>query len=159
MSAPTVATLLKEENFSLQGNAKTIEGAGHPDRDAQFRYINDQARQHMDAGDPVISADTKKKELAGRSGRGGREWQPKGGPEQVRVHDFMDKQLGKAIPHGYDIAANAGWVNVGTAELDTGSYPSGIKVSDRDMKNLEKRAVRRHGFHGEWNYNLIPRPE
>jgi transposase len=273
VSADTVAKLLKEENFSLQGNVKTIEGRQHPDRDAQFRYVNDQARNHRDAGDPVVSVDTKKKELVGEFKNGGREWRPEGRPQQVNVHDFMDKQRGKAIPYGvYDVGANTGWVNVGvdhdtaefavatirtwwrkagsvaypnarrllvtadgggsngyrtrlwkielaklatetglditvchlppgtskwnkiehrlfshismnwrgrpltshevivetiaatttrtglsvSAELDTGSYTKGIKISDRQMKDLERQSLRRHDFHGEWNYTLIP---
>jgi Rhodopirellula transposase DDE domain len=273
-SAPTVAKLLRAEGFSLQANAKTIEGAQHPDRDAQFRYLNDQAVDHIGTGDPVISVDTKKKELVGQFKNGGREWLPRGEPERVNVHDFMDKQLGKAIPYGvYDIAADAGWVSVGTdhdtaefavatirtwwrkvgsaaypaasrllitadgggsngyrtrlwkielarlaeqtgltvtvchlppgtskwnkiehrlfshismnwrgrpltshevvvntiaatttrtgltvdAELDTGSYPKGIKIPDHDMKSLETTGIlTRHDFHGEWNYSLIP---
>jgi hypothetical protein len=273
VSAPTVAKLLRAEGFSLQGNAKAIEGSQHPDRDAQFRYLNDQASDHIATGDPVISVDTKKKELVGRFKNGGREWRPQGQPEQVNVHDFMDKQLGKAIPYGvYDVAGNAGWVNVGTdhdtaafavaairtwwhksgqaaypdarrllitadgggsngyrtrlwkvelaglaeetglavtvchlppgtskwnkiehrlfshismnwrgrpltshevivqtiaatttrtgltvdAELDTGSYPKGVKITDQQMKDLERRTLRRHEFHGEWNYSLTP---
>jgi Rhodopirellula transposase DDE domain len=276
VSAPTVAVLLKEEGFSLQGNAKTLEGRQHADRDAQFRYINARAREHMDAGDPVISVDAKKKENVGGFKNGGREWQPRGAPERVSVHDFIDKELGKVTPYGvYDVAGNAGWVSVGTdhdtaafavatirtwwdragqaaypgarrllitadgggsngyrtrlwktelaalaadtglqitvchlppgtskwnkiehrlfshisinwrgrpltshevivqaiaatttrtgltvsAELDTGDYPKGIKIPDRDIKNLEKRKVlRRHDFHGEWNYCLVPGP-
>jgi Rhodopirellula transposase DDE domain len=274
VSVPTVAKLLKAEGFSLQANAKTIEGAQHPDRDAQFRYLNDQARDHIATGDPMISVDTKKKELVGQFKNGGREWLPRGQPERVNVHDFMDKKLGKAIPYGvYDIAANAGWVSVSTdrdtaefavatiltwwhkigspaypdasrllitadgggsngyrtrlwkielarlaeqtgltitvchlppgtskwnqiehrlfshismnwrgrpltshevvvntiaatttrtgltvdAELDTGSYPKGIKIPDHDMKTLETTGIlTRHDFHGEWNYSLIP---
>jgi hypothetical protein len=275
VSAPTVAKLLRAEGFGLHGNAKAIEGSQHPDRDAQFRYLNDQASDHIRAGDPVISVDTKKKELVGRFKNGGREWRPQGEPERVNVHDFMDKQLGKAIPYGvYDVAGNAGWVNVGTdhdtaafavatirtwwhkagqsaypdsrrllitadgggsngyrtrlwkvelaglaeqtglavtvchlppgtskwnkiehrlfshismnwrgrpltshevivqtiaatttrtgltvdAELDTASYPKGIKITDQQMNDLEQRALRRHDFHGEWNYSLIPGP-
>ncbi len=273
VSADTVAVLLKEEGFSLQGNAKTIEGKQHPDRDAQFRHINDQVTDHFSTGDPVISVDTKKKELVGEFKNGGREWRRKGEPEQVNVHDFMDKNLGKAIPYGvYDVAADRGWVNVGTdhdtaefavatirnwwhkagsvaypharrllitadgggsngyrtrlwkvelaklaadtglqisvchlppgtskwnkiehrlfshismnwrgrpltshevivetiaatttrtgltvtAELDTANYAKGIKIPDRDMKDLERRVLRRHEFHGEWNYTPIP---
>jgi hypothetical protein len=275
VSAPTVAKLLRAEGFSLQGNAKAIEGSQHPDRDAQFRYLNDQASDHIGAGDPVISVDTKKKELVGQFKNGGREWRPQGEPERVNVHDFMDKQLGKAIPYGvYDVAGNAGWVNVGTdhdtaafavatirtwwhkagqsaypdsrrllitadgggsngyrtrlwkvelaglaeqtglavtvchlppgtskwnkiehrlfshismnwrgrpltshevivqtiaatttrtgltvdAELDTASYPKGIKITAQQMNDLEQRALRRHDFHGEWNYSFIPGP-
>jgi len=273
LSAPTVAKLLREEHFSLQAGAKTVEGRQHPDRDAQFRYINGLASQHRDTGGPVTSVDTKKKELVGDFKNSGREWQPAGEPEQVNVHDVVDKQLGKAIPYGvYDVGANTGWVNVGTdhdtaelavetirrwwnkvgpvaypharrllvtadgggsngyrarlwkvelaklatqtgleitvchlppgtskwnktghrlfahismnwrgrpltshevivetiaatttrsgltvdAELDVGSYPKGIKISDKEMKTLEKQPVTRHEFHGEWNYTLTP---
>jgi hypothetical protein len=122
VGADTVADLLREEGFSLQGNAKTIEGQRHPDRDAQFRYINEQARAHQDTGDPVISVDTKKKENVGEFKNGGREWRPKGEPARVRTHDFPDEQQGKAIPYGvYDLAANAGWVSVGT-DHDTAAF-------------------------------------
>ena len=269
----TVAGLLKEEGFSLQGNAKTAEGARHPDRDAQFRYISAQARDHLDAGQPVISVDAKKKQNVGSFKNGGREWRPEGTPEKVNVYDFIDKERGKVTPYGvYDVGANTGWVSVGTdhdtaafavqtirtwwqkagqpaypdatrllicadgggsngyrtrlwktelaalaagtglqitvchfppgtskwnkiehrlfsqismnwrgrpltshevivqtiaatttrtgltvaAELDTSAYPKGIKISDRQMKDLEQRALRRHQFHGEWNYDLIP---
>jgi hypothetical protein len=272
VSADTVGDLLREEGFSLQGNAKTVEGAQHPDRDAQFRYISEQARACQDAGDPVISVDTKKKELVGDFANGGKEYQPQGSPVPVRTHDFIDKDLGKAIPYGvYDVAANAGWVNVGTdhdtaafavesirrwwkamgqaaypharqllitadaggsnsyrtrawkaelaafaletgiavtvchfppgtskwnkiehrlfshitmnwrgrpltshdvivstigatttragltvrAELDPGSYPEGVKVSDDQMAALP---LDRHGWHGDWNYTLRPEP-
>src|SRR5487761_1421928 len=272
----TVARLLKEEGFSLQGNAKTAEGARHPDRDAQFRYINAQAREHLAAGQPVISVDAKKKQNVGNFKNGGREWRPKGDPEPVNVYDFIDKDKGKVTPYGvYDVGANSGWVSVGTdhdtaafavqtirtwwrkagqpayphatrllicadgggsngyrtrlwktelaaladetglqitvchlppgtskwnkiehrlfshismnwrgrpltshevivntiaatttrtgltvsAELDTGDYPKGIKISDREIQNLEKQNVlRRHDFHGEWNYCLDPPP-
>ena len=120
--ADTVGDLLREEGFSLQGNAKAIEGAQHLDRDAQFRYISEQARAWQDAGDPVISVDTKKKELVGDFANGGKEYRPQGSPVPVRTHDFTDKDLGKAIPYGvYDMAANAGWVNVGT-DHDTAAF-------------------------------------
>ena len=272
VGADTVADLLREAGFSLQGNAKTIEGRQHPDRDAQFRYINEQARAYQDTGDPVISVDTKKKELVGTYKNGGREWRPKGRPAEVATHDFPDEDLGKAIPYGvYDLAANAGWVNVGTdhdtaafavesirrwwngagraayprarrllitadaggsngyrtrawkaeiaalaletglavmvchfppgtskwnkvehrlfshitmnwrgrpltshevivntiaatttragltvrAELDPGSYPDGVKVSDQQMACLP---LDRHDWHGDWNYTLRPEP-
>ncbi len=270
VSADTVGDLLREEGFGLQGNAKTIEGRRHPDRDAQFRYINEQARAHQDAGDPVISVDTKKKELVGEFKNAGREWRPKGQPVAARTHDFPGDSLGKAVPYGvYDITANTGWVNVGTdhdtaafavesirrwwnaaghsdypaarrllitadaggsngyrtrawkselaalaeqtgleitvchfppgtskwnkvehrlfsaitmnwrgrpltshevivqtiaatttrtglrvrAELDTGSYPTGIQVSDEQMNTLP---ITRHAWHGDWNYTLHP---
>jgi len=269
----TVATLLREAGFSLQGNAKTAEGARHPDRDAQFRYINAQARDHLAAGQPVISVDAKKKQNVGSFKNGGREWRPKGSPEPVNVYDFTGKERGKVTPYGvYDVGANTGWVNAGTdhdtaafavqtirtwwskagqpahpaatrllicadgggsngyrtrlqktelaalatetglqitvchfppgtskwnkiehrlfshismnwrgrpltshevivqtiaatttrtgltvgAELGTSAYPKGIKISDRQMKDLEQRELRRHQFHGEWNYDLIP---
>jgi hypothetical protein len=118
----TVAKLLREQGFSLQANAKTVEGVQHPDRDAQFGYLNEQAREHLHAGWPVISVDTKKKELVGPFKNGGREWRPAGNPEQVKVHDFIEPQLGKANPYGvYDIAADTGWVSVGT-DHDTAAF-------------------------------------
>jgi Rhodopirellula transposase DDE domain len=270
--ADTVGDLLRAEGFSLQGNAKTIEGARHPDRDAQFRYIREQARAHQDAGEPVISVDAKKKELVGPFANAGRAWRPAGEPVPVRTHDFPDEQLGKVTPYGvYDLAANAGWVNVGTdhdtaefavesvrrwwdragraaypaarrllvtadaggsngyrtrawksglaalaletgleitvchfppgtskwnkiehrlfsqitmnwrgrpltshqvivnaiaatttatglrvcAELDTGHYPTGVKISDAQLAALP---LARHPWHGEWNYTLLPCP-
>lgn len=111
----TVAALLKEAEYSLQGNRKTREGCRHPDRDAQFRHINGAVRWRLGRGRPVVSVDTKKKELVGDFKNAGREWRPKGEPEAVRVHDFQDKALGKVIPYGvYDIANDRGWVSVGT---------------------------------------------
>ena len=275
VSPDTVGRLLKEDGYSLQGNAKTVEGKQHPDRDGQFRFINEQVRQFQAAGQPVISVDTKKKELVGNYRNGGKEWRPRGEPERVEVHDFKG-ELGRAVPYGvYDMTANAGWVNVGTdadtgafavesirrwwqqigravyphatrlliiadaggsngsrlrlwkvelarlaeelgleisvchfppgtskwnriehrlfaqismnwrgrpltshevivetiaatttttgltvqATLDTGTYEKGIKISDKQMKALEQRAIRRHAFHGEWNYTLLPSPQ
>lgn len=118
----TVARLLREQGFSLQANAKTLEGGQHPDRDAQFSYLNDQVTQHQAAGDPVISVDTKKKELVGPYRNGGTEWRPAGQPEPVKVHDFLDPALGKANPYGvYDLAADSGWVSVGT-DHDTAAF-------------------------------------
>jgi hypothetical protein len=115
VSAGTAGALLRSEGFSLQANAKTIEGKQHPDRDAQFRHISEQARAFQAAGDPVISVDAKKKEQVGEFANAGRQWRPKGAPARVRDHDFADASTGKAIPYGiYDLAANAGWVNVGT---------------------------------------------
>ncbi|GAA2568876.1 hypothetical protein GCM10010398_68470 [Streptomyces fimbriatus] len=99
VSADTVAGLLREEGFSLQANAKTIEGTQHPDRDAQFRYLNEQARDHRDAGDPVISVDSKKKELIGDYKNAGQQWRPAGQPVKVKTHDFPG-QAEKAIPYG-----------------------------------------------------------
>ncbi|WP_442874930.1 ISAzo13 family transposase [Actinoplanes sp. NBC_00393] len=111
----TIAALLHGEGFSLQGNAKTLEGRRHPDRDAQFGYINEQVKDYLSSGDPVVSVDTKKKELVGAFANKGREWRPAGEPAVVRTHDFADPQLGQVIPYGvYDLAADTGWVAVGT---------------------------------------------
>jgi hypothetical protein len=271
VSERTTARLLHDVGYSLQANAKTIEGAQHPDRDAQFRYINSQVRAFQADADAVISVDTKKKELVGNYAGGGAEWEPKGSPRRTNVHDFADKELGKAVPYGvYDMTANTGWVNVGTdadtgqfavesirrwwtavgkltypharkllmtadsggsngsrlrlwktelagfaaetgleitvlhlppgtskwnkvehrlfsaitmnwrgrpleshqviietigavttktgltvrAVLDTNAYPRGIKIPDRDMKEFEARYLRRHDFHGDWNYTI-----
>lgn len=121
-SAMTVARLLKERDYSLQGTRKVQEGSSHPDRDAQFEHINAQAEVFQGAGQPVISVDTKKKELVGPFANGGREWQARGCPEEVRVHDFLDRERGKATPYGvYDLAANEGWVSVGT-DHDTAEF-------------------------------------
>jgi hypothetical protein len=118
-----VLRLLHAGGFSTQGNSRTVEGRQHPDRDAQFRYINDLAKRYLAAGDPVISIDTKKKkEKIGLYARDGAEWRPKGDPRRVRDHDFPDPGGGKAIPYGvYDIGANAGFVNVGT-DHDTAQF-------------------------------------
>ena len=114
VSDSTVRRLLHAADYSLQGNRKTLEGASHPDRNAQFEHINTQVQAFQNRGQPVISVDTKKKELVGDFKNGGKEWQPQGKPEKVRVHDFVDKELGKAIPYGvYDITGNQGWVSVG----------------------------------------------
>jgi transposase len=122
VSADTIGDLLREEGFSLQANAKTIEGKQHPDRDAQFRYINEQVKAHQAAGEPVVSVDTKKKELAGQFKNAGREWQPKGEPVATHTHDFPQDSLGKAVPCGvYDITGNAGWVSAGT-DHDTAAF-------------------------------------
>jgi hypothetical protein len=122
VSADTVGDLLRAEGFSLQGNAKTLEGQRHPDRDAQFRYINEQVKAHQDTADPVISVDTKKKELVGQFANAGREWRPGGHPVQVNSHDFPQDSAGRAVPYGiYDITGNAGWVSVGT-DHDTAAF-------------------------------------
>jgi DDE family transposase len=268
--ARTVGRLLKASGYSLQGNRKTKEGADHPDRNAQFEHINATVMRFQRRGQPVISVDTKKKELVGEFRNGGREWQRKGEPVEVCVHDFMDKELGKAIPYGiYDVTKNEGWVSVGIdhdtarfaaeaihrwwkkmgskrhcgarellitadgggsngsrcrlwkvalqdladqlempvhvchfppgtskwnkiehrmfchitqnwrgrplvsheviinliantattkglqiqAELDTASYPTGIKVTDEELAAVKLKASR---FHGEWNYRILP---
>jgi hypothetical protein len=117
-----VAALLADLRYSLRANRKTKEGAVHPDRNAQFEYINAQAQAFQHRGQPVISVDTKKQELVGDFKNGGREWRPRGKPEEVRVHDFVDKDLGKAIPYGvYDLSANTGWVSVG-CDHDTAEF-------------------------------------
>ena len=117
-----VAALLHELGYSLQGNRKTKEGTNHPDRNAQFEYISRKVSASMARNQPAISVDTKKKELVGNFKNGGREWRPAGDPEKVRVHDFLDKKLGKAIPYGvYDLARNAGWVSVGM-DHDTAAF-------------------------------------
>ncbi|MBM0228632.1 ISAzo13 family transposase [Micromonospora sicca] len=122
VSADTVADLLREEGFSLQANAKTVEGKQHPDRDAQFRYINEQVKDHQAAMEPVISVDTKKKELVGQFSNAGRQWRPQGEPVATLTHDFPGDSRGKAVPYGiYDLAANTGWVNVGT-DHDTAAF-------------------------------------
>ena len=118
----TVRTLLRQENFSLQANRKTLEGSNHPDRDAQFRHIAKSVSGAMRGNQPVVSVDTKKKELVGDFKNHGRAWRPQGSPEEVRVHDFLIEELGRAVPYGiYDLAANAGWVSVGTNH-DTAAF-------------------------------------
>jgi len=124
-SAELVRRLLHQMGYSLQAPAKQLEGTAHPDRDGQFRYLNDQVTERLAAGEPVISVDTKKKELIGRYANGGTEWQPAGEPEQVNDHDFADRALGefaKAIPYGvYDVGNDQGWVNVGDC-ADTAEF-------------------------------------
>jgi len=266
-----VGDLLREMGYSLQANRKTREGSHHPDRDAQFGYINQQVTAALAAGEPAISVDTKKKELVGDFKNAGREYRPKGQPEPVRVHDFLIPELGRAAPYGvYDIGDNAGWVSLGIdhdtasfavnairrwwqtmgqqrypearrltitadgggsngarvrlwklelqrladelglaitvchlppgtskwnkiehrlfsfitqnwrgkplvshqvivqliaatttkagltvrCELDTNSYPAGIKVADAELASVN---LQRHDFHGEWNYTIAPR--
>ena len=122
ISARSVAPLLRQLGYSLQANAKTREGASHPDRDAQFRQINATVKAALEAGQPAISVDTKKKELVGDFKNAGRELRPRGSPEQVRTHDFRDSELGKAAPYGvYDLADDVGWVNVGI-DNDTAQF-------------------------------------
>jgi transposase len=122
ISHSSVRTLLRKLGYSLQANRKTREGSSHPDRDAQFCYINDQVTSALSAGEPVISVDTKKKELVGDFKNSGREWRPQGEPEDVLVHDFMIPELGRGVPYGvYDIGENSGWVSVGV-DHDTASF-------------------------------------
>ena len=125
VSDRTTASLLHQAGYSLQANAKTTEGAQHPDRDGQFAHINDTVAGYLKAGDPVISVDTKKKELVGQTPgykNNGRDWQPRGEPVRVGVHDFPDPSMPKAVPYGiYDLAANTGWVSVG-CDGDTAAF-------------------------------------
>jgi DDE family transposase len=122
VSERTVNRLLHDLGYSLQSNRKTLEGSTHPDRDAQFQYINRRAKAFQKQGQPVVSVDTKKKELVGQFRHGGREWYPQGQPEEVEVHDFPSKTLGKVIPYGvYDEATNTGWVSVGV-DHDTAEF-------------------------------------
>ena len=117
-----VAGLLHDLEYSLQANRKTMEGASHPDRNAQFEHINKVVKKQLKRGQPAISVDTKKKELVGRFKNIGQEWRPQGDPEKVNVHDFLDSKKGKAIPYGvYDIRHNLGWVSVGV-DHDTAAF-------------------------------------
>ena len=181
VSAPTVGRLLRENGFSLQGNAKTLEGEQHPDRDAQFRYINEQVKDHQAAGEPVISVDTKKREQLGRLPMGGREWRPKGEPVEVEDHSFFTgPDVEQAIPYGiYDITRNTGWVNVGV-DHDTSVFavesirrwwkaarqpglPAGFPPADHrgrgrlqqlPVPGLEERAGRPGGRDGAGDHGL-----
>jgi transposase len=137
----TVAKLLHESGYSLQANRKTREGNQHPDRNAQFEYLNEQVQLFQRRRKPTISVDTKKKELVGDFANRGREWWPEGKPEEVRVHDFKDKELGKAIPYGvYDIIHNEGWVSVGI---------------DHDTARFAARSI--HQWWQEMGANRFPR--
>ncbi len=132
----TVATLLDGLGYSLQGNRKTKEGSSHPDRDAQFKYINAGVQDFQQRGQPVVSVDTKKKELVGDFKNSGKEWRPKGEPEPVRVYDFVDKELGKVNPYGvYDPTANVGWVSVGV-DHDTAEFA--IETLRRWWEKMER---------------------
>jgi transposase len=132
-----VGQLLREAGYSLQANRKTREGANHPDRNAQFEQINRRVRRQLKRDEPAISVDTKKKELVGDFKNGGQEWRPKGEPEEVRVHDFLDREKGKAIPYGvYDLGANKGWVSVGV-DHDTASFA--VNTIRRWWRNMGRR--------------------
>ncbi|GAC1495356.1 MAG: ISAzo13 family transposase [Gemmatimonadaceae bacterium] len=133
-----VSELLHEQGYSLQSTRKTREGSAHPDRNEQFEHIARQARSFQSAGEPVISVDTKKKELIGDFANRGKEWRPAGKPVPVRVHDFIDEQLGKAIPYGvYDVARNEGWVNVGI-DHDTAEFA--VESIRRWWRRMGRRA-------------------
>jgi hypothetical protein len=137
ISYGTVATLLDQAGYSLQGNRKTREGASHPDRNGQFEYLNAEVAKFLKRGQPAISVDTKKKELVGDFKNGGRDWRPRGQPEEVRVHDFQDAVMGKAIPYGvYDILNNQGWVSVGI-DHDTAAFA--VNTIRRWWKRMGRR--------------------
>jgi len=139
VSPRAVGRLLKAAGYSLQSNRKTKEGKDHPDRNAQFEHINATVLSFQERGQPVISVDTKKKELVGRFRNGGREWQLQGEPDEVLVHDFMDKELGKAIPYGvYDLTENQGWVSVGI-DHDTARF-----ATEAIRRWWRKMGARRH---------------
>ena len=141
-----VGELLHKLDYSLQANRKTREGSSHPDRDAQFHYINERVKEALSSGEPAISVDTKKKELVGDFRNAGREWRPKGSPDEVRVHDFVIPELGRAVPYGvYDIADNAGWVSVGidhdTAAFATNAIRSWWSLMGRERYPHTKRLL------------------
>jgi transposase len=141
VSHTLVARLLREQGFTLQANRKTQEGGKHPDRNAQFEHINKEVKARLRRGEPAISVDTKKKELVGAYKNAGREWHPKGTPPEVNVYDFVDPELGKAIPYGvYDIARNEGWVGVGI-DHDTAEFA--VATIRRWWKDLGKSAYPR----------------
>jgi hypothetical protein len=143
VSHTLVAQLLTEAHYSLQANQKNREGSHHPDRNAQFEHISREVVAHIQRGQPAISVDTKKKELVGDFKNGGREWQPKGQPEQVRVHDFVDPKLGKAILYGvYDLQRNVGWVSVGLTH-DTASFA--VATIRRWWRHMGQKAYPRAG--------------
>ena len=136
-----VGQLLHEAGYSLQANRKTREGANHPDRNAQFEHINRRVRRQLKRHAPAISVDTKKKERVGDFKNGGQEWRPKGDPEKVRVHDFLDREKGKAIPYGvYDVGANKGWVSVGV-DHDTAAFA--VNTIRRWWRNMGQRTYPR----------------
>jgi hypothetical protein len=143
VSQRSVGSLLGQLGYRLQAARKTREGRQHPDRDAQFQHIANTSAQYQAAGAPVISVDTKKKDLIGDFQNDGREWHPQGDPESVRVHDFMDPALGKVAPYGvYDMAANQGWVSVG--------------VSITIPRSLRSKAFGAGGL--KWASHAIPTP-
>lgn len=138
ISYPTVATLLHEKGYSLQSNNKTREGTSHPDRNAQFEFINKDVKEQQAYGEPVISVDTKKKELVGDFKNSGREWRPKGKPTKVRVHDFEIPELGKVAPYGvYDLQRNHGWINIG---IDNDTAEFAVESIRRWWKKIGKPA-------------------
>ncbi|MGH8656853.1 MAG: ISAzo13 family transposase, partial [Gammaproteobacteria bacterium] len=150
-SPRTVRRLLNAAGYSLQSNRKTKEGASHPDRNAQFEHINATVQAFQQRGQPVISVDTKKKEMIGEFKNGGREWRPKGEPQSVQVHDFLDPALGKAIPYGvYDLSENQGWVSVGI-DHDTARFAAEAirrwwkKMGSRRYRNAKELLITADG--------------
>jgi hypothetical protein len=158
VSPTVVGNLLRAMDYSLQANSKTREGSNHIDRDAQFCHINDQAVEFLRADQPVISVDTKRKELVGNFKNNGREWSPKGEPELVNVHDFIDPKLRRAVPYGvYDINANVGWVSVGT-DHDTASFAVNASTVVVDDGKEALRQGQAHADHcGRWWQQRVPR--
>ena len=144
LSPRTVGRLLNDAGYSLQSNRKTVEGSSHPDRNAQFLHISRTVRAFQDRGQPVISVDTKKKELVGAFKNGGREWRPTGRPEEVKIYDFLQPERGKAIPYGvYDLTSNQGWVSVGI-DHDTARFAvEAIRRWWRKMGSKRYRNARR----------------
>jgi Rhodopirellula transposase DDE domain len=140
ISPNSVRKLLIEIGFSRQVNRKADEGSGHPDRNAQFEYINSEVLAAQAAGQPVISVDTKKKELVGNYRNAGSDWLPKGDPRRVKVHDFEDKNLGKVAPYGYDIGADAGWVSLASPATRQSSR---LPLFALGSKGSARRAIRR----------------
>src|SRR3990167_1088722 len=146
VSHRTVASILHDLEYSLQGNRKTKEGKNHPDRDGQFKYINKVVKKFLRVNEPVISVDTKKKELVGNYKNPGKEWKSKSSPEQVNGHDFPDPKVSKAVPYGiYDIGNNSGWVNVGisadTAEFAVESIQNWWQKIGRKKYGKSKRIL------------------
>jgi hypothetical protein len=138
VSHALVAHLLKDQGYTLQSNRKTREGAHHPDRNAQFEFINARVKRQLAAGQPAISVDAKKKELVGDYRNAGRQWRPKGQPHEVRVHDFIDKKKGKVTPYGvYDLARNVGWVSIGV-DHDTAAFA--VNTIRRWWRELGRKA-------------------
>lgn len=157
-----VAEMLHRQDYSLQGNKKTLEGADHPDRNAQFEHINARVQRQMAANNPVISVDSKKKELVGNFKNGGREWCPEGQPTKVNGHDFVDPELEnwRGMPlTSHEVVVNL-IANTTTktglkvrCELDLNSYPKGRRVTDDELLMVN---LTRDPFHGEWNYTIAP---
>ena len=151
ISHQSVGEILKRKGYSLQGNRKTDEGGNHIDRDAQFNYINDIAKDFLATGDPVISVDCKKKELIGNFRNAGEEWLPTKKPTTVKVYDLIDKDLDKAIPYGvYDIANNEGWVSVGISHDTAGFAVSTIRTWWYEMGKEKFNKSKTDTYYSRW---------